>query len=474
MRRLTNPFFILSMIKRYSWKFWIFFWTISGIFLAGWFLFWEIRNGHWKLFDAPTSLLPVGEERRMDMRALLSVADFVLKKDDAVRTYLILFQNNYELRPGGGFIGSFGILKIKNGEILEFAVHDTGNFDGRIPGTISPPYPMKDLLRIDSWKLRDSNYSPDFPINARQAETFYRMGEGGEQFDGIIGITTDVLVSFLSVTGPVSVPGYPGTYGGKSAVWDLEYQVERGFLEQGIDRGDRKSMMNLLGEQVLDRVKSLSLADRYRLFEVMLADLHEKDIQLFFDDAGVTQKIQEAGWDGAVDQEWKNDAFLAVDANLGAWKSDYFVKRSYDYTVDFSGEKPSARFAITYTHTATEKDWRTNTYQSFFRLYVPAGSWLTSTEGLPGEPIFGEEAGKRTFGGIVHVPLGGEKTAVFHYTLPDSIQSAFYELKIEKQPGLHDVPVSVTIIKKDKSKVTKQFVLNRDVILTSLGKIEER
>jgi len=447
---------------------------LSTILLSGWFVFLEVRNGHWKLFDTPARLLPVAEETRNDMRALLSIADFVLAKDDATRTYLILFQNNSELRPGGGFIGSFGILKIKNGAVIDFAVHDTGNFDGRIPATVPPPYPMKELLRIDSWKLRDSNYSPDFPTNARQAETFYQMGGGGEQFDGVIGITTDVLTSFLDVTGPVSVPGYPGTYGGKTAVWDLEYQVEKGFLDQGIDRGDRKSMMNLLGIQVLDRMKTMSLADRYRLFETVLTDLPAKDIQLFFDDAGVAQKIHTAGWDGAVDPSWTNDALLAVDANLGAWKSDYFVKRSYEYTADFSKEKPSAHFAITYNHTAETKDWRVNNYQSFLRLYVPKGSWLVSSDGFSSAPVFGEEAGRKTFGGIVNVLLGGTKTVTLDYTLPDTVQSAFYELEIDKEPGLHDIPVSITIIKKDGSKITKQFVLNRDITLSSSGEITER
>ena len=462
------------MIKTHSWKFWIFFWTISALFLAGWFVFWEARNGHWKLFETSVGFLPVKEETRNDMRALLSIADFVMKKDDVTRTYLVLFQNNYELRPGGGFIGSFGILKIKNGALLDFTAHDTGNFDGRIPGTVPPPYPMKETLRIDSWKLRDSNYSPDFPTNARQAETFYVMGGGGEAFDGVVGITTDVLVSFLNITGPVEIPGYPGTYGGKSAAWDLEYQVEKGFVEQNIDRGERKSIMNLLGRQVLDRVGALGIADRYRLFESALVDLHAKDIQLFFEDAGVSEKIREAGWDGAVNQNWNNDSFLAADANLGAFKSDYFVRRSYDYAVDFSKEKPTARFSVTYKHTAEAADWRVKDYQSFLRLYVPKGSWLVASDGFVSKPVFGEEVGRKYFGAIVQVPIGGEKTVSFDYTLPETIQSAFYELEITKEPGLHDIPVSVTLIKKDGSKIAKQFVLNRDTIISASGEIVER
>jgi len=113
----------------------------------------------------------------------------------------VLFQNNFELRPGGGFIGSFGILKVKGGKVTKFEVHDTGNFDGRIPDTVAPPYPMKETLNIPSWKLRDSNWEPDFETNAKQAIEFYKMGQGEENFDGVVAITANVLTSFLSGRG---------------------------------------------------------------------------------------------------------------------------------------------------------------------------------------------------------------------------------------------------------------------------------
>lgn len=455
----------MRMAKHYSWKFWIFFWSVSAVLLAGWFAFLEIRNGHWNFFRGAVNALPVSEERREDMKTLLSVADAVLKKDDVERTYLILFQNNYELRPGGGFIGSFGVLKIKNGDMTDFQVHDTGNFDGRIPSTVPPPYPMKETLRIDSWKFRDSNYSPDFSENAKQAIEFYKMGNGGERFDGVVGITANVLTSFLGVTGPVSVSGFPGTYGGDSAIWDLEYQVERGYIDQGIEKGERKSMMNLLGMSVLDKVRGLGVSEKYRLFETVLADLHQKDIQVMFTDDALMNAVRTAGWSGEVDQTWKNDFLLAVDANLGAWKSDYFVKRSYEYTLDMTGNVPHARFSVRYMHTAEAPDWRVKDYQSYLRLYVPKGSWLESSDGFATEPVFGETFGKKYFGAIVQVPVGTEKTVTFDYTIPSTIDPKLYELLIEKQAGIESIPVSITVLRKDEPAYRKEFVMSENTTL---------
>ena len=46
------------------------------------------------------------------------------------KTYLLLFQNNLELRPSGGYLGNFGIIKVKDGSPVSFEIHDTNIFDG--------------------------------------------------------------------------------------------------------------------------------------------------------------------------------------------------------------------------------------------------------------------------------------------------------------------------------------------------------
>ena len=457
-----------TMPKKYSKKFWITFIAISIVFLGAWFLFWEVQTHGVASLKALFGILPIQEEKRTDLGTIATIAESLLHTDGATRTYLILFQNSLELRPGGGFIGSFGILKIKDGAILHFSVHDTGNFDGRIPNTIEPPYPMRETLRINSWKLRDSNYAPDFSENAKKAEEFYRMGNGEEEFDGVIGITTDVLSSFLRVTGPVELAGFLGTYGADNAILDLEYQVEKGYVDQSIEFGERKSVMGILGGEILGRLRELPLSQKYRLFLVMLQDLHQKDIQLYFKDEALQSEVEKAGWDGRFDRTWNNDFVFPVDANLNSFKSDYYVKRSYDYTVDLSKEVPHAILRVTYKHTAPKADWFAKDYQTFLRVYVPKGSFLEQSANTAKEPVFGEYQGKKYFGALVQVPLGTEKTVTFEYALPKDLERDWYDLKIQKQAGLQDIPVKVTIIKKDGTKEEKSFTLNRDTVLSEL------
>lgn len=453
---------------QHSKGFWITFVIGALLFLSAWFVYWEVRNNGWESLKRLLGILPINQEVKTDLDTVISLADSLLDTDGKEKVFLLLFQNNLELRPGGGFIGSFGILKVRDGNITHFMVHDTGNFDGRIPDTVAPPYPMKETLKIPSWKFRDSNYSPDFAENVKWAEEFYRMAQGQEKFDGVVGITTNVLTSFLRITGPVELEGYPGTYGADNAILDLEYQVEQGYLKQGIEFGERKSVMGILGLEILERGKALPLSKKYELFKVVLDDLHRKDVQLLFRDEELQADVVAAGWDGALDNTWKDDALLLVDANLNSFKSDYYVKRSYNYTVDLTKEIPEAVLEVTYKHTAKEKSWLTKDYQTFLRVYVPKGSFLTEVTNKATEPVFGELGNKKYFGVLVHVPLGTEKTVTFRYTLPNGVKRTWYDLKVEKQPGLNDVPVKVTVIQVDGTKTEKEFVLNRNTILSEV------
>ncbi|HBO16513.1 MAG: hypothetical protein UR69_C0003G0126 [Candidatus Moranbacteria bacterium GW2011_GWE2_35_2-] len=446
-------------MKKYSRKFWIIFWLSSVVFLATWYVFWQTRFGGDIKQDSFSG------KSSGELGALYEVANYFLKNDNQEKTFLILFQNNLELRPGGGFIGSFGIFKIKNGKLTLSQIHDTGNFDGRIPDTVEPPYPMKQTLRINSWKLRDSNFSPDFQVNAKKAEEFYYMGSGGEKFDGVIGITTNVLSSFLKATGPIQIEGYPGTYDSENAVITLERQVEKDYVEQGIEAGERKAVMSELGKEVLKRVFDSSGSQKLELFGIIADDLENKDIQMYFHDKKLQQLVWENGWAGDVDQDWNKDYLMMVDANLGAYKSDYYIKRSMDYFVDFSKQRPEATLKITYKHTALQKDWMTKDYLSYLRIYVPGGSEFISTENTDKNIQKGEEFGKQYFGAIVNVPLDSEKTAVWKYYLPENITAEDYALEIQKQSGIGNMSVKVEIIQKDGIKKNFDTIIDKDTIL---------
>ena len=406
--------------------------------------------------------LPIEEK----YRSVAYFIEYLLKQDDQEKTFLILFQNNMEIRPGGGFIGSFGILKMKNGRVEDLQIHDSGNFDARIPDTVKPPYPMWEFVHVKSWKLRDSNFSPDWEINAKKAEEFYYMGQGQEKFDGVVGITTNVLTSFLKVTGPIKLEGYPDTYGDENAVMALEYQVEKAYDEQGISRGERKSVMNVLAKEIMKKVFDLSLTQKMDLAKIIFEDLSRKDIQLYFKDADLQAQAEKSKWTGKTDVDWKKDYLAVIDANLGGWKSDYHLKREIEYRIDLTGEVPKVVLKITYNHTAEKKDFMTKEYTGFSRVYVPAGAWVSKQTGVD-KPVFGQDLGKKYLGFNLRIPLGQTKVVELEYTLPKELAGS-YDLKIQKQAGLNDIPVKINILNLGGRSDSYDIILNNDFVLSDV------
>ncbi|MCX6705358.1 MAG: DUF4012 domain-containing protein, partial [Candidatus Woesebacteria bacterium] len=57
---------------------------------------------------------------------------------DKSKTYLVLFENNMELRPTGGFIGSFGLVTFDGGRLSDLTVNDVYSADGQLNGHVEP------------------------------------------------------------------------------------------------------------------------------------------------------------------------------------------------------------------------------------------------------------------------------------------------------------------------------------------------
>ena len=450
----------ITMSKKRNWKFWVAFWLVAAILLFGWYVFLQVQNRNIQNLKSLAGILPVSSERKNEIQVLADIYD-KMGGFAQERTFLVLLQNDLELRPGGGFIGSFGILKMKNGKVSDLQIHDTGNFDGRIPDTETLPYPMGEMLYIKSWKMRDSNWSPDFKMNAEKAEYFYHLGQGGENFDGVIAVNTDVLNSILAITGPVKIDDYPGEYNDQTAILLLEYQVEKGFLEQGIEKGERKNIMKELADILIEKAHNFSLSQQLALAQKAESHLKQKDIQMFFRDEELQKEIDDIGWGGRV-KDFSGDYLMIVDANLNSLKSDICIHRKADYAVDLARDNPQAILNITYEHTCRTKDWMTADYRDWLRVYAPAGSFLEESSGQDGDVKFSDELDKKVFGMKVFVPVGTSKTITLKYNLPQAVKKNPYEILVQKQSGSGELPIEISLRKEGGSEVSAKEVLSGD------------
>ena len=134
-----------------------------------------------------------------------------------------------ELRPTGGFIGSFGLITFDGGRLSDLTVNDVYTADGQLNGHVEPPLPIKNYLGEASWWLRDSNWDPDFPTSAKRAEWFLDK-ELGKKVDGVIATDLYPIKEILKVTGSVFLSDYNSTITSENLYETTQNEVQNNFF----------------------------------------------------------------------------------------------------------------------------------------------------------------------------------------------------------------------------------------------------
>ena len=332
-------------------------------------------------------------------------------------------------------------------------------------------------MQLKRWMLRDSNFSPDFPTNAQKAEYFYRLGGGREKFDAVIAVNATVLDHVLALTGPISIPGYSGTYSSEGGALKLEEAVEKAYLGDDIPaevKEGRKNIMKKLAAEILRRIATLENIPK--IATLAQEELRDKNIQIFFHDESLQTIIKSVHWDGSVATDWTGDFLMVVDANMGALKSDYFVKRSLEYSVDFTvGARPKATVQYTYNHTAPGGDWRTSDYHTYTRVYAPKGSTYIENSRIKTGGVGSQDdaaLNKTVFGYKVDVLMRQTLPTGISYKLPETVTEDNYRLLIQKQSGIGTIPATIRL-KTSKGEFTATYDLKKDLAL-EIKEIEEQ
>ena len=413
-----------------------------------------------QIFNYPiiknTILNRVGSERKELVDLLPQFLGFHEPK-----TYLILFENNTEIRPGGGFIGTYATVKVTQGKVDVLAVEGTEVLDKRTPATWKPQPPkmIQEKLGLDRWYFRDSNWSPDYPTDVQKALEFY-AAEGGvnaKEIDGVIAFTPAVLEKLLEITGPLTIEGV--TFNSENVVVTLEHEVEYGFEKKGIDFIDRKKIIQPFFHELLKKIGPDAVIHTQKYVDLFEGLAREKQVLVYFKDETIQNIMKKRGWTGEV-KSTDQDYLLWVDANLGALKTDAKIKRELSYSVDSKGVNGSVNWVgsarMKYIHTGVF-DKFTSRYRTYARVYVPEGSELIEVTSIDkngkAKKITtvdqGRELGKQWFGVYFVVEPQEIGELNFLYMLPDRIrlqgEQGKYHLLTQKQSSLENIALTLKL-----------------------------
>lgn len=368
------------------------------------------------------------------------------------KAYLILLQNNLELRPTGGFIGSYAKLNFEDGRLKEIKVDDVYNLDGALQEVILPPQELKSDLGVERLYLRDSNYDPDFPSSARQASFFYRK-EAGESVQGVIALDLKASGNLLDAVGGLDLPEYGEQVNGTNLFEKAVSHAETNFFPGS---QAKKNYLTSLQTQLFNKIFYLSNQNWPAIIEAIGKSLKEKHMMVYLEDPNLFSYLASSNWSGVFPRgsekrEGETNDFLAViESNMGANKANYYLQRKLTLNASFTKEgKVMHQLKINYKNTSPSDIFPAGTYKNRIKIFTPLGSKITKA-------LFGEteitnqfvpfsDYGRSGFSALIQVAPKEQKNLVFEYELAEPLSftgnSAVYRIEIFKQPGTMSDPL---------------------------------
>ncbi|MFA6427815.1 MAG: DUF4012 domain-containing protein [Candidatus Magasanikbacteria bacterium] len=308
---------------------------------------------------------------------------------EGFKRYLVIFQNQYELRPTGGFAGSFAVVDVQNGKVLNMEIPGGGTYDvqGQLDTFVKPPLPLQLLNK--RWEFQDSNWFPDFPASAQKMAWFYQHSRNST-VDGVIAINASVLERLLRVLGPTYDAQSNVVFDADNALSQLEYQIQN---YDNKEENKPKAILSVLLDQLLNGVSRIDAKQVVLLLGELSGALDEKEIQLYFSDERIQSLVGNYGWTGdIIDTKQNQDYFMLVDANIGGGKSNAQLKQIIEHqaVVQEDGSIIDTVW-ITRSHEGDNPALLYDEFNSsYIRMYVPEGSELLDAGGFtyPDEASF--------------------------------------------------------------------------------------
>lgn len=376
------------------------------------------------------------------------------------KKYLVLFQNDKELRPTGGFLTAYAFFKVNKGKLKIERSEDIYSLDASIPShPKAPPEILTYHKAVFTFNIRDSNLSPDLPESIKLFNSLYEKSRQKIKYEGVIMVDTQVLVDALTVLGDTEADGV--LFSSKSdkrcdcpqVIYKLFDMIDRpvSYVKE-----NRKGVLGDLLFTLMQKALSSSPKQYWgKLSQDILKNLQEKHILLYFQDSSTQNAVEKINFGGRV-REYKGDYLHINDTNFAGAKSNLFVSHTIISTTEIKSDGEVERtLQIEYKNPYPHSDCDLErgglclnaTLRNWVRIYVPSGSKLVNFQGSEKKTKVYQDLGKTVFEGFTNVPPKGKTTLIVKYKLPFKVDNEKdYTLLIQKQPGtfghLYDIIIN--------------------------------
>lgn len=356
------------------------------------------------------------------------------------KSYLVLLQNNNELRPTGGFITAVAEVNLLFG-YPSIEVKDSYQIPNP-PQKLPAPKPFDYFIGdrdpfFAGWTLRDANFSPDFSKSSQDIISLYQLAYPDRDIDGVFSVDFKVIEKLLEIYGPLTV---------EDVTFDQDnFFIHSQRISKNIDTHDtqqlenRKNILKPFANTLIKQI--IQSPSSYRtLFHELFLLSQQKHLLVYTPAESLQQKFDTYHLTGSVTPPEVNSDFIHLNvANIGGRKADRYVTKSIRYLADFSNPaQQQSKLEVTLEHLGSY-NIQSDIYQAYLRLYVPEGSEFMSASG-DSLTITQQtnDLGFTVFEDYIRMKPGDKLVLTYLYRLPETILAQDYHLQLVKQPGLED------------------------------------
>jgi len=300
--------------------------------------------------------------------------------------FLLFFQNTSEIRPGGGFVGSYADITMKRGSIEDIDVVGIYDPDGQLDLEVVPPKPLQAITT--DWGARDANWFFDFPTSARKIIYFLEQSkiyqERAVTFNGAIALNVNIIEDLLDVVGPLELPDYNLTITRDNFLREVQREVETGADKAA---GEPKRILKVMAPLFLERLSYLDEAQRTLLSKNIGKYITHKDVMVYFKDPVIQRNLVDFGIAGdvlRVPDDFRGEYLAVVNANIAGGKTDAYISQTIHFNSFINSDGLiDNTMTLERTHTGnTQKEWWYDTKnKNYVQLFTPLGSTLYDLEG---------------------------------------------------------------------------------------------
>lgn len=363
------------------------------------------------------------------------------------RKYMILFQNDAELRPTGGFITAYAVFRVEKGRIHLDTADDIYKLDDTLTKHVKPPDPIARYLNVSGWRMRDSNFSPDFLSSMKTFEDLYNFSSDKKKIQGIIAMDTNVLLRLVDILGSIQAYGISFTTKKVSGcdcpmiIYELEKYADE---PKNYERGSRKDIIGVLLQEILKKALASPKQVYGPLTQAMFEEAQRKHILVYLHDPDAQAGVEALNIAGRI-KTYDGDYLHINDANLAGAKSNLYIaeKVTQDVSVNDTGTSTNLTIEYRYPHKADNCSLErkeglclAGIYRDYLRVYLPKGTKVESVEGFENKSQTFDDLDHTVVDGYFTViPQGLAKIQIKYKTTFNFPKSGGYKSLIQKQPG---------------------------------------